>query len=79
MDLNFKAVYHYPIYDEEFGGDFLGIELFHDGEMVQWFGDYYHDKGEEKLGGFIMGIKFITGKDVNLTVERINDGRSWPY
>lgn len=47
--------------DEEgsaIGGDYSWIELRDkQGELVVWYGDYYHDKGEEKMSGFIDAIK----------------------
>lgn len=43
------------------GGDYIDVELWLDGKMVESFGDDYHNKGDETLGGFLQGLKYAFG------------------
>lgn len=42
--------------EEYLGGDYYCVGLYGDDkQLIQGYGDYYHDKGQEKLEGFING------------------------
>jgi len=64
------VVYHYSVDDPKFTGDYYEIELFMEGSCVATWGDDYHDKGREKLAGFIQGVEWAKGEKVY--IERIN-------
>jgi len=70
--LEIKIINHYGTDDPEFEGDYYQIEIFINDELIQTYGDYYHDKGWEKAEGFMDGIKAITD-DYTLTKEDIAD------
>lgn len=53
----FVGVYQFES-KEDFGGDELGVYLEIAGKKVEEWGDYYHDKGSEKLQGFVAGYCF---------------------
>lgn len=56
--------------DEDFSGDYSWIELRRpNGELVVWYGDYYHDKGSEKMDGFLDGVKFALNRPINVKWE----------
>ena len=56
----FLAVAQYENKDD-FGGDEFGVYLEIDGKKVVDYGDYYHDKGSEKVVGFVDGYCFALG------------------
>lgn len=43
------------------GGDYIDIELWLDGRLVESFGDDYHNKGKDTLEGFLQGLKYVFG------------------
>ncbi len=56
-----EKLYCFPSKDD-FGGDYSSVEVAFDGKTVAEFGDYYHDKGDDKADGFIEGVAFALGK-----------------
>lgn len=70
---NAKIVTHYSSDDVECGGDYYDMELFIDGKFVRNFGDYYHDKAEEKIKGFIEGVEFTQGSKLKIERQDIAD------
>jgi major membrane immunogen (membrane-anchored lipoprotein) len=60
--------------DEDFGGDCQGVDIYIDGKLVKSYGDYYHDKGEEKAEGFIDGVAYILGRN-RIKVSYSNEHR----
>lgn len=71
----YTAIYHYGNDDTDFSGDYYCIEFFdEEGTEVAYFGDYYHDKGNYKLEGFIKGIEYATKSKVELIIKKIADG-----
>jgi len=73
--MKMKVVWHYEEEDKEFDSDYSCIDLFdEEGNLVWRFGDAYHDSGHEKLDGFIDGIVWATGEQVELVREQIADG-----
>lgn len=67
-----RIVTHYAEDDPKFMGDYCGIKLYFDDDRVPTvaYGDSYHDKGQEKIQGWIDCLKYLT--DYRLVVEREN-------
>lgn len=62
---------YYSQDDPECYEDYYGIALFDEmGEKIVEYGDHYHDKGEEKMEGFLDGMRYMT--DEIICVEKIN-------
>lgn len=51
------------------GGD--GITAMYINGLLNQYGDYYHNKIDETIGGFIEGTKYCLGED-NVIVNKIN-------
>jgi hypothetical protein len=68
-----KIVTHYEKSDKKFMGDYSDIELFIDDKLVKTFGDYYHDKGSEKVEAFIEGVEWATGASLKVTKKQVAD------
>ncbi len=69
--MKLKIVTHFTTDDPEFCADYYDIELFDESdELVTEFGDYYHDRGDDKVEGFIEGAEWALGEKIE--VERIN-------
>lgn len=59
-----KIVTHYSEDDPQFYRDYYCIEVFIDEVKVKHYGDHYHDKGRDKVDGFldalcVMDIKHL--------------------
>jgi hypothetical protein len=67
------AVYHYFKDDTDCDEDYAKIELLHGKQVIATWGDSYHDKGAEKLKGFIEGVEWALGKQVTLIREDVAD------
>jgi hypothetical protein len=68
--MKYKLVTYYPKSDEDFDGDYVSVALFDEnGKEIVSYGDYYHDKGDEKMEGFIDGLKYILGQDIVIEEE----------
>lgn len=65
---------HYSTDDPECYGDYHSIDLVDSvsGRVIQSYGDYYHDKGSEKVEGFLDGLRFL-GVSVKVTREDVAD------
>lgn len=73
--MKIKKVVHYAEDDKEFVGDYYSIELFINGKLVKKFGDWYHDKGDEKCDAFIDGVTYFKyEEDIDYELEEIADG-----
>ena len=62
--LTIEVITHYPITDPECYGDYWDIEMLINGDLLLEFGDFYHDKGQEKIAGIlsfldIMSIEYV--------------------
>lgn len=69
--MKLKQVTHYPKSDPDCDGDYYDIELLSEtGMVIVEYGDYYHEKGEEKMEGFIEGVEWVLGEKVK--VERVD-------
>lgn len=64
-----KVVMHFPKWDTKYYGDYSSIDVYIDGQCVTTYGDYYHDKGLDKVEGFIEGLRFF---QPTFEVERVN-------
>ena len=53
--MNITIKKHFAEEDTECISDYIDIEVFVDDELVYTAGDWYHDKGDEKVEGFIEG------------------------
>ena len=76
--MNVKIVKHYSIEDPEFYGDYGSIQIFINGDLAIEYGDYYHDKGQEKVDGFLDALRFLSKKEkiiglINVEKEEIAD------
>jgi len=54
-----QIIQHFPITDQDFIGDYYDIELKMNGVVAATFGDYYHDKGEDKVKGFLSCVEYL--------------------
>ncbi len=67
-------VTHYPEDDPKGNGDYYDIELLDaEGKVIATFGDYYHDKGQEKAEGFIQGVEYALGVKVKVVHKKAAD------
>lgn len=65
--MKFKRVTHYCAEDTEFEADYVAMELIDDeGSVVLSLSDYYHDKSDIKIDGFLTGVSWATGEDVEV-------------
>jgi hypothetical protein len=69
----FLIEYHYPKSDVNCEGDYWEVRLISDGKMIKGYGDYYHDKGSEKISAFIEGINYVTGNKPVVETTHIAD------
>lgn len=75
--MKIKVITHYAKDDTGFFGDYLSIDIKISNRIVVSFGDDYHDKGLEKLEGWIEGFKFAATKygffeDADFEIESEN-------
>lgn len=72
--MKFKIVTHYCVDDVEFDGDYTGIELFDgDGNLIEEYGDWYHDKGQVIVEGFLEGVSYATGQIPDVEYVKVAD------
>ena len=72
--IKMKAIFHYAIDDTECCGDYYSIDLYdNNNKLAAYWGDDYHDDGEDKLDGFIEGVEWAMGEKVKLEVQHIAD------
>ena len=70
----FTVVTHYWKDDKEMCEDYYDIEIVDEnGIVVATFGDYYHDHGNYKVGGWLEGVRFVTGEDLEITYKDVAD------
>jgi hypothetical protein len=75
--IKLTQVIHFDEDDKTFGGDYFSVELKDEnGKVIAAYGDCYHDKGAEKVEGFIAGVEWAARRKVNLVTERIADGQT---
>lgn len=71
--MKLKVVWRYLWDDTELDEDYYNIDVYHEDKLIVQFGDYYHDKGQEKLKGFIKGVEWATGKNVEVETVEVKD------
>ncbi len=71
--MNAKIVLHYAKDDPKCSGDYNDVELFIDGNLVEAFGDHYHDKGSIKAEAFLEGAEWAIGKEFTVVREKVAD------
>ena len=57
-----KVITHFFDNDPECGGDYQSIEVIINNKLVEEYGDYYHDHSQDKIEGFLNGLKWCLGK-----------------
>lgn len=58
--LNVTVITHYPTDDPDCGGDYANIDIVDaKGKTIAAYGDYYHDKGQEKVQGFLDALRYL--------------------
>jgi hypothetical protein len=55
------------------GGDYWGVEVVIDGEVVMEYGNHYDDKGAESADAFVAGYLFA--KEKKCKVEYVQEAR----
>lgn len=57
-----EIVAHYVKNDEGMEGDYAAISVAVNGVKAAEYGDDYHDKGAEKVEGFVDALNFVYGE-----------------
>jgi hypothetical protein len=67
--MKLTVITHYLEDDPECYGDYDHITIEDEsGDQITSFGDYYHDKGDDKVDAFIEGVEWA----LKTTIEREN-------
>lgn len=79
--MKIKMVIHYAKWDTECDGDYYCVELFLPGrggedELLNYYGDHYHDKGLIRASEFINGAEWALGREIKVEKVRIPDGKT---
>ena len=61
--MTLTIITHYAENDPEFTSDYHSIGIYIDGELVREYGDSYHDKGKEKVEGYLNALDDLTMLD----------------
>ena len=70
----FTVVTHYGKNDEGCRRDYWDIEVLDEnGRLVIDFGDCYHDRGKERLEGFLQGVQWATNCELEITYKDVAD------
>ena len=73
--MKLKIITHYAEEDVSCCFDYYSIEILDEnGKSICFYGDSYHDKGKEKIEGFIAGVEYILGEEVQIIEENKADG-----
>jgi len=68
------VVTHFRDDDKECWGDYCSIDILDEkGNLIETYGDYYHDKGDEKVQGFIDAIEYIDGEAPEVERKNVAD------
>lgn len=57
--MKIEIVTNYCSDDPKFSGDFCEVDIYIDEQLVISYGDYYHDKGWEKVEGFLDAVGYL--------------------
>ena len=71
--MNIKIITHYGKNDIECTGDYWEIDLVIDDKSHFYFGDDYHERGMDKVEGFLRAAKYFVGYDINIEREEVAD------
>lgn len=69
--MNIVITKHYAEDDEGFFGDYEYVTVRIGPKIVVSFGDYYHDKGEERAEAFVKG--FLWGQPPSVVIDTYVD------
>lgn len=73
--MNIAVLTHYGEDDKKFISDYYSIEILNeDGKSIYFKGDNYHDKGAERIEGFIDGLKYGLNEEIKIEYINIADG-----
>ncbi len=76
-------VTHYDERDTEMGGDYVDITVTvtNDDEVIfiEGFGDYYHNKAEDIVEGFVKGFTFLANQFVEKVVVNKTKKADWKW
>lgn len=65
---------HYFEDDKEFMSDYTSIDIKdQDGNLLVEYGDYYHDKGQERSEAFIEAAEILLEKKIEIENRKIAD------
>lgn len=64
-----KIVLHYDIGNDEFDGDYSAVSVYFGSKLLKRYGDYYHDKGEERAESFCEGYALAKNLDFDTTIR----------
>lgn len=71
--MKLKQVTHYSKGDPSCYGDYYDIELLSEtGMVIVEYADY-HNRGQEKMEGFIEGVEWVLGEKVTIEKKNIAD------
>lgn len=68
--MKIEIIQHYDKSDVDCGSDYISVDVKIDGEVVETYGDYYHEKGETRAESFVEGVKWAL-KDKNIYLEKL--------
>jgi hypothetical protein len=64
-----KIITHYEASDKDCGGEYTEVSIWVDNRLVQQYGDYYHDKGEERAEAFVDGIRHCVDHGYDTVID----------
>lgn len=72
--MKIQVITHYCIEDTEYDGDYVGVSIVKIDEkgnkvLVHSYGDNHHDKGQEKVEGFLDAMRYF---NIEFELEEIN-------
>ncbi|MHC4757084.1 MAG: hypothetical protein ACYTE8_00345, partial [Planctomycetota bacterium] len=63
-ELTFTVVTHFAEDDEDCGGDYMTMDIRYGDRIIAGYDDYYHDHSDDKVDGFIEGVRWaLANKD----------------
>lgn len=69
VKLKLKIILHYAVGNDEFDGDYSAVSVYLGSKKLKTYGDYYHDKGEERAESFCEGYALAKGLDFDETIR----------
>lgn len=76
---------YYPDEEPNFDADYSALWVSLNGELLDQFGDWYHDKGDEKVGAFIKGYASAKGwvetqdYEIEYKNKAVLEGKEYDY